>query len=467
MFAVHVRTPAPGEPLAGRSQAVARRSGSEVSSWRRQVASNPSVGGRRRKRAGRDGTLGHFRAIGAGGIRRTFDSLTAAQEFRDREADLTPEQLATLKPDTTIDRELIEGVLLYLERNDHLAAATVNGYRKTAQYSLYPWIDPDPGTGLRPHHWTTRTLTTDALEQWCSHRTDADPAAYTNRVKLALVLGRTLVATRMRADNPAAGLQPRNHVRSAKTIRSRSRRRISTGERLWLPSYGELLDVIEDLPELYQLWFMFLALTGMRPSEAAGMRWDLGLIDSDGGWVFTPSMPMVEQNVGYWACGGVSVMDPEWEVKVDRRIAAGQRTGKTMLSTERRILLLGQLADDVLGPLQEFRPPDGVPWLFPGRRTANALNTVLGSVPMSYNSAQVKLRQQVAGTPLDGLQQYELRHYFASIVIAAGASFSETADYLGNSEREVRRTYAHLVRERADEIRHAAGNIIQAQERNG
>jgi hypothetical protein len=51
---------------------------------------------------------------------------------------------------------------------------------------------------------------------------------------------------------------------------------------LWLPSYGELLDVIEDLPELYQLWFMFLALTGMRPSEATGMRWDLGLIDSDG-----------------------------------------------------------------------------------------------------------------------------------------------------------------------------------------
>jgi len=39
------------------------------------------------------------------------------------------------------------------------------------------------------------------------------------------------------------------------------------------------------------------------------------------------------------------------------------------------------------------------------------------------------------------------------------------ADYLGNSEAEVRRTYAHLVRERADEIRSAAGSIIHAQER--
>lgn len=421
------------------------------------------------QRVNRDGTLGRFRAVGAGGVRRTFDTLAAAREFRDREAQLTPEQVETLKPDTTIDHELMEGVLLYLERNDHLAAATLNGYRKTARYSLYPWIDPDPGTGLRPHRWTTRTLTTQQLEEWCSHRTEADPAAYTNRVKLALVLGRTLVATRMRSDNPAAGLEARNHVRSAKTIRSRSQRRMSTGERLWIPTFGDLLALTNKMPDLYRLWFLFLALTGMRPSEAAGMRWDQGLIDTEHGWIYTPSLPMVEQNVGYWACGGVSVMDPEWETKVDRRIAAGQRTGKTMLSPERRILLLDQLVDEVLGPLDEFRPPDGVAWLFPGRRTAKALNTVFGSVPLSYNNAQVKLRKQVAGTALEGLQQYELRHYFASVVIAAGASFSETADYLGNSEGEVRRTYAHLVRERADEIRRAAGGIIHAQEglRNG
>jgi hypothetical protein len=45
---------------------------------------------------------------------------------------------APWRTDTRIDRELVEGVLLYLERNDHLAAATINGYRKTAKYSLYP-----------------------------------------------------------------------------------------------------------------------------------------------------------------------------------------------------------------------------------------------------------------------------------------------------------------------------------------
>lgn len=55
-------------------------------------------------------------------------------------------------------------------------------------------------------------------------RPEADPAAYTIRVKLALVPGRTLVAIRMRADNPADGLEPRNHVRSPQTIRSRRRR---------------------------------------------------------------------------------------------------------------------------------------------------------------------------------------------------------------------------------------------------
>ena len=78
---------------------------------------------------------------------------------------------------------------------------------------------------------------------------------------------------------------------------------------------------------------------------------------------------MVEHNVGYWACGGVSVIDPLWETKLEQRIAVGQRTGKTMLSPERRILVLDQLADGVLGALEELCPPDGVPWLFPGRRT--------------------------------------------------------------------------------------------------
>ena len=412
------------------------------------------------QRVNRDGSPGRFRAIGAGSLRRTFDTLEAAREFRDREASVSSQQAAALKPDTQVDQELIEGVLLYLERHDHLAASTLSGYRKTAKYSLFPWIDPDPGSGRRPHRWTTRTLSRQQLEEWCSHGTEADPAAYTNRVKLALVLGRTLVATRMRPDNPAIGLESRHHVRSAKTIRSRSRRRTSTGERLWIPSFGELIELVDPLPDLHRLWFLFLALTGMRPSEAAGMRWDRGLIDTQRGWIYTPMLSMVEQNLGYWACGGVSILDPDWESKVDRRITAGQSTGKTMLSPERRILLLDQLVDEVLGPLEEFRPPDGVPWLFPGRRTAKALNTALGSVPFSYNSAQVKLRKHVAGTTLDGLQQYELRHYFASVVIAAGASFSETADYLGNSEGEVRRTYTHLVRERADEIRRAASKII-------
>lgn len=86
------------------------------------------------------------------------------------------------------------------------------------------------------------------------------------------------------------------------------------------------------------------------------------------------------------------------------------------------------------GPLEELRPTDVVAWLLPGRRTVKAPNSVFGSVPLSYNSPQRKLAKQLAGTPLEGLQQYELRHYFASVVNAAGASLSETADYLGNSE---------------------------------
>lgn len=196
-------------------------------------------------------------------------------------------------------------------------------------------------------------------------------------------------ATRCTRGRP--GPEPRHHVRSAKTIRSRSRRRTATGERLGMPTFGEPLALIDGMPELQRLWFLFLGLTAMRPSEAADMCREQSLIDTSNGWICTPALPMVEQNVGYWACGDARVTDPEWETKLD------------------------QLVDEVLGPLEEFRPLDGVPWLFPGRRTPKTLNTVFGSVPLSYDTAQVKLRQQVAGTPLEGLQQYELRHSFASV----------------------------------------------------
>ena len=50
------------------------------------------------QRVNRDGTLGRFLAIGAGGVRRTFDTLDDAREFRDREAQLTREEQASLKP---------------------------------------------------------------------------------------------------------------------------------------------------------------------------------------------------------------------------------------------------------------------------------------------------------------------------------------------------------------------------------
>ena len=102
------------------------------------------------QRVNRDGSLGRYRAIGAGGLRRTFETLGQAREFRDREARLTEEEVRALKPDVRIDREFVEGVFLYLERHDHLAASTVNRYRVTARYALYPWIDPDPDSGLRP-----------------------------------------------------------------------------------------------------------------------------------------------------------------------------------------------------------------------------------------------------------------------------------------------------------------------------
>lgn len=84
--------------------------------------------------------------------------------------------------------------------------------------------------------------------------------------------------------------------------------------------------------------------------------------------------------------------DPEWETKIEQRITTGPHTGKTMLSPERRILLLDQLVDEILAQLEEFRPPDGVPWLFPGRRS-EPTRSVAAPAPSS------KLRKGVAERP--------------------------------------------------------------------
>ena len=89
-------------------------------------------------------------------------------------------------------------------------------------------------------------------------------------------------------------------------MRSRSRRRTSTGQRLGIPTFGELLALVDAMPDLYQRWLLFLALTGMRASAAAGRCWDRGMIDTSNGWIYPPDPPLAEHNVGYWAGGGVS-----------------------------------------------------------------------------------------------------------------------------------------------------------------
>lgn len=48
---------------------------------------------------------------------------------------------------------------------------------------------------------------------------------------------------------------------------------------------------------------------------------------------------MVEQNVGYWVCGGNCHGASSWSGTLTRRVAAGQRTGKTVLSRARILLV--------------------------------------------------------------------------------------------------------------------------------
>lgn len=87
------------------------------------------------QRVDRDGKSGRFRAIGAGRVRRAFDTLEDAREFRDREEKLAPGQREGLKPDTG-DRPRARPVGPPLPRPD--------SWQSGARTSRRPTLPPTP-----------------------------------------------------------------------------------------------------------------------------------------------------------------------------------------------------------------------------------------------------------------------------------------------------------------------------------
>lgn len=394
--------------------------------------------------------------------RLKFDTLEEARAARSERAAVPASTRNELRPNRPVDEPLLLAVLEHLRRREPpLAESTINGYRKTATYHLAAWA--------KQHRWTAAGVTFDQLEAFCNARQVGGNAAFTNATKFCLVLGRSLVEMGFRIDNPA--VNPANTAKrldakplrvSARTIRTRAALRRERESAVWLPTRDEVEAIITKVPgRLHQLWFWTLAYTGLRPSEAAGLRWERDLLVHR--HVIVPNEPLVEQ-AGHRYVLGVHLNDPAAKEKIAaRRIVVEtdptQRSGKNTRS-RREVTITPQL-EPILDELEaeyQVELPDTAggetaSWVFPGRQTTKATASVFGSFPLSYDHAE-KLFAAAAkkATGLD-LRQYDLRHLFASDLRRRGVSYATLARQLGNSEAVCQRVYQHVLEGEQDDIR--------------
>ena len=397
-----------------------------------------------------DGSVQYHLRIAVGGVQQRikFSSLDAALARRAELQGLSAAVRRERQPNKRIDEEFLRNLLLYLQhhREDHtngdlpnLAESTIHGYAKTIDYHLARWATT--------HRWSATELTLGQLRDFCQHVGQNGNAAYTNAAKICQVLGRSLVELRFRDDNPASGLPARAERRSTRTSRTRRANRDATGSELWIPTSEQIDRILESVPgQLHVLWFRLLAHTGLRPEEAAGLRWDRD-VDLEGRTI-RPNEPLVEVN-GKRILLGVDVNDPDAAERIDQARANLRAAGKSPRWL-RAIPIIDQLLPTLHVLETEFRGDQ--PWVFPGRRTAKARDSALGSFPISYEVAQTVFRKAAHEAGFDGVRQYDLRHHLVAQLVQAGMSYELIAKILGNSATTVEKAYAHLRRSDLEEL---------------
>lgn len=177
-------------------------------------------------------------------------------------------------------------------------------------------------------------------------------------------------------------------------------------DRLWTP---------------YRPLAVFIAATGLRPSEAAGVTWDRLTLTADGG-----------------------------HVRVDRQLrggtAARPRFGPPKTKSSRRSVSFGPDTAAVLG-----EPGEGL--VFLGGR-GNVISRQRASEAWRHAAPEVGLAE--------GTGWHDLRHFHASLLIAGGASPVAVAHRLGHKDpTETLRTYAHLWPDDETRMRDASDGIVR------
>jgi integrase len=393
-----------------------------------------------------DGAVKYAIRVQEGGKQRRieFGSIEEAREQRQRRLAVPSERRQAMLPNIPIDETLMLAVLEHLRRRQPaLAESTINGYRKTAHYHAEPWA--------RRHRWTAAGVNFQDFEAFCAARQTGGNSAYTNAVKWCLVLGRSLVELGFRNDNPAVNpddpakrLDAKPRRRSTQTVKTRARRRAQHGTTVWLPEWDEVESIISAVPgRLHQLWFWVLALTALRPSEAAGLQWDRDIILRR--HVIIPHEPLVEVN-GRRILLGVDVNSAgaAEAIEAKREALAGDGDLKAGKSHLRDVSILRQL-DPVLAELEDQFRTD-TPWVFPGRETAKATDSAIGSFPLSYEHTE-----------------NSLRHLFGSTLRRHGFTYAQISMQMGNSERVCEQTYQHALPGDATEVRERITSLGAAE----
>ena len=277
-------------------------------------------------------------------------------------------------------------------------------------------VESTPFTGvpladLRRSHiesWVKAMLTKDRGEGKAPGLAPGTVRTRFNNVRAVL---RAAVRDRMIVSDPSEGVTLPRGRRAEVAMR--------------LPTAAEVRALIEAAEAPYRAFFALAAFAGLRLGEAAGLR----VSDID----FLGRSLRVARQVQRERGGGVEIRAPKY-------------------GSERTVYIADGLAQILARHIERHRPGDDPDrWLFLGE----------GDDPPHQNTITYQWRKAQAAAGVSGVKLHDLRHFYASGLIAAGCDVVTVQRALGHAKATTTlNTYAHLWPSAEDRTRKAAAGLL-------
>ncbi|WIG18373.1 tyrosine-type recombinase/integrase [Kocuria rosea] len=211
----------------------------------------------------------------------------------------------------------------------------------------------------------------------------------------------------------------RNPTEGVKLPRQRRREHA-----LILPTPEQVQAVLDASSDSFRTFVALAAFAGLRLGEAAAVQ--VGDID------FEAKRLHVARQVQRTNGHGVEIRAPKF-------------------GSERTIYLADQLTDMLADHVRLHVGTEGVQWLFRGQ----------GDDPPHQNSIGYLWRKAAAKAGVEGVKLHDLRHFYASGLIAAGCDVVTVQRALGHARATTTlNTYSHLWPSAEDRTRQAANNLM-------